>query len=72
MTTVVPTIGYRQCLDEAFRILQDKSAIAVAVIDLSGKLVGLVTSETVGEMMMLHQSLPKGVRPGPWTRPTGA
>src|SRR5262249_14661715 len=72
MTTPVPTIGHRRCLDEAFRMLQEKSAPPVPVIDASGRLVGLVTSETVGEMLMLHEALPKGVRLGPWTRPTGA
>ena len=53
-------------------MLQEKSAPAVAVVDGSGRLVGLVTSETVGEMMMLQKALPPGVRLGPWTRPTGA
>jgi Zn-dependent protease/CBS domain-containing protein len=72
MSTAIPTIGQRRCLDEAFRLLQEKSAPAVAVTDATGRLVGLVTSETVGEMMMLHQALPKGTRLGPWTRPTGA
>jgi Zn-dependent protease/CBS domain-containing protein len=72
MTTIVPTIAQRRCLDEAFRMLQEKSAPAVAVVDGSGRLVGLVTSETVGEMLMLHEALPAGVRFGPWTRPTGA
>jgi len=68
MSTAIPTIGQRRCLDEAFRLLQEKSAPAVAVVDNAGRLVGLVTSETVGEMMMLHQALPKGVRLGPWSR----
>src|SRR6266436_5572910 len=72
MTTTVPTIGHRRCLEEAFRMLQEKSAPAVAVVDGSGRLVGLVTSETVGEMLMLHEALPAGARLGPWTRPTGA
>jgi stage IV sporulation protein FB len=72
MSTTVPTIGQRRCLDEAFRMLQEKSAPAVAVVDGTGRLVGLVTSETVGKMMMLHETLPKGARLGPWTRPTGA
>ena len=44
----------------------------MAVIDATGRLVGLVTTETVGEMLMLHQAMPKGVRLGPWTRPTSA
>ena len=68
----MPTIGHRRCLEEAFRLLQEKSAPAVAVVDAGGRLVGLVTSETIGEMLMLHEALPKGVRLGPWTRPTGA
>jgi CBS domain-containing protein len=69
MTSPVPTLGNRRCLDEAFRILQEKQAPAVAVVDATGRLVGLVTSETIGEMMMLHEALPKGVRFGPWSRP---
>jgi stage IV sporulation protein FB len=72
MSATVPIIGHRRCLEEAFRMLQEKSAPAVAVVDGSGRLVGLVTSETVGEMLMLHEALPKGARLGPWTRPTGA
>jgi stage IV sporulation protein FB len=72
MTAPVPTIGHRRCLEDAFRMLQEKSASAIGVVDSSGRLVGLVTSETVGEMLMLHEALPAGVRLGPWTRPTGA
>ena len=72
MATTVPTIAQRRCLDEAFRMLQEKSAPAVAVVDGTGRLVGLVTSETVGEMLMLHEALPAGARFGPWTRATGA
>jgi Zn-dependent protease/CBS domain-containing protein len=72
MSITLPTIGHRRCLDEAFRLLQEKSAPAVAVIDATGRLVGLVTPETVGEMLMLHQALPAGVKVGPWTRPRGA
>jgi stage IV sporulation protein FB len=69
MTATVPTIGHRRCLEEAFRLLQEKSAPAVAVVDHTGRLVGLVTSETIGEMLMLHQAMPKGVSWGPWSRP---
>jgi Zn-dependent protease/CBS domain-containing protein len=71
MSTDLPTLGHRRCLDEAFRILQEKSAPAVAVVDGAGRLVGLVTLETVGEMMMLHEALPKGVAWGPWSRVSG-
>ena len=62
-----------RCLEDAFRLLQEKSAPAVAVVDAAGRLVGLVTSETIGEMLMLHQALPSGVRFGPWgPSPDGA
>jgi stage IV sporulation protein FB len=71
MSDTVPTIGHRRCLEEAFRMLQEKSAPAVAVTDASGRLVGMVTPETVGEMLMLHEALPKGVRLGPWKRAAG-
>jgi Zn-dependent protease/CBS domain-containing protein len=72
MSTDLPTLGHRRYLDEAFRLLQEKSAPAVAVVDGDGRLVGLVTSETVGEMMMLHEAMPKGVAWGPWSRVKGA
>jgi len=72
MTTKVPTVGHRRCLDDAFLLLQEKSAPAVAVVDADGRLVGLITPETVGEMLMLREALPKGVIWGPWSRPSGA
>src|SRR5690242_6076393 len=69
MTTGIPTVHLRRYLDEAFRILQEKSAPAVGVVDTDGQLVGLVTSETVGEMLMVQEALPPGrLRFGPWSR----
>jgi CBS domain-containing protein len=59
-------VNNRRCLDEAFRLLQEKSAPAVAVVDASERLVGLVTSETIGRMLMLHDDnvkLPLGKTP---------
>jgi stage IV sporulation protein FB len=72
MTTGIPTIGYRQTLDEAFRMLQETSAAAIGVVDAQARLVGLVTSGTVGEMMMVRDALPGRAPPGPWSRPAGA
>jgi CBS domain-containing protein len=43
MSSTLPAIGHRRCLDEAFRILQEKASPAVAVVDASGRLVGLMT-----------------------------
>jgi stage IV sporulation protein FB len=71
MSSPVPTIGHRRCLEEAVRQLQEKSAPAIAVIDGSNRIVGLVTSETIGELLMLKEALPKGARLGPWTRTAG-
>jgi stage IV sporulation protein FB len=68
MSAELPTIGHRRCLEEALRLLQEKPAPAVAVVDAASRLVGLVTPETIGEMLMLHQALPKGATWGPWSR----
>src|SRR5215471_2679437 len=72
MTAEVPTISHRVTLEQAFKLLQQKSVPAVGVTDPTGKLVGLVTSETIAEMMMLREALPRGVRIGPWSRAAGA
>jgi CBS-domain-containing membrane protein len=65
MTAGIATISKSRCLDKAFRLLQEKSMPAVGVVDASGRLVGLVTSETICEMLMLHHTLPSAVRFGP-------
>jgi Zn-dependent protease/CBS domain-containing protein len=68
----IPTISHRRCLDEAFKLLQEKSVPAIGVIDADGRLAGLVTSETIGEMLMVRDAMPRGFRFGPWSRPAGA
>jgi stage IV sporulation protein FB len=72
MSTKVPTVGHRSCLDEALRLLQERAAPAVAVVDADGRLIGLVTPETVGEMLMLRAAMPKDATWGPWSRAPGA
>ena len=72
MTAEVPTVGHRACLEEAIRLLQEKQAPAVGITDASGKLIGLITSETIGEMLMVREAMPLGARVGPWSRPAGA
>ena len=72
MTAELPTVSHRRCLDDAFKLLLlQTSAPAVGVTDATGKLVGLVTSETIAGMMMLQHALPNGVQIGPWSRPAG-
>ena len=72
MIKEIPTIDRGRRLEEAFRILQEKSAPAVGIVDAMGRLIGLVTSETVGEMLMVQRALPQGARLGPWNRIAGA
>jgi stage IV sporulation protein FB len=71
MVTDIPTIERSHKLDEAFRLLQEKAVPAVGVVDYAGRLIGLVTAATVGEMLMVQRSLPEGARLGPWSRPAG-
>jgi Zn-dependent protease/CBS domain-containing protein len=71
MTTDIPMMPAGGPLEDAFRLLQEKSAPAVGVMDASGKLAGLITSETIGEMLMLQEALPNGSRFNPWRRITG-
>ena len=68
MASDVPTVSYRSPLEEAFRLLQERSAPAVAVVDGAGRLVGLVTPETVGEMLVLQEAMPKGLQLKPWSQ----
>jgi len=69
MTADIPTVGHRACLEEAVRLLQEKRVPGIGVVDAAGKLVGLITSETIGEMLMVREALPQGVRVGPWSKP---
>ena len=68
MPSDLPTIGYRRCLSEALTVLQEKTASAVAVVEADGRLAGLITSETVGEMLMVQNARPDGFHVGPWSR----
>lgn len=68
MVKDVPTIDRSHRLEEAFRLLQEKSAPAVGVVDYEGRLIGLVTTATIGEMLMVKESLPHGAHLGPWSR----
>ena len=72
MLADMPTVGHRTTLEQAFKLLQQKQVPAVGVTDALGKLIGLVTGETIAEMMMLQKAMPKGVQIGPWGRAAGA
>ncbi|WP_173931943.1 site-2 protease family protein [Chelativorans sp. Marseille-P2723] len=64
MRTDIPRVHRRQSLTESFRLMQESGAPAVAVMDSEGRLVGLLTHETIGEMMMVRSAMPEGFRLG--------
>jgi stage IV sporulation protein FB len=64
MTKDIAVIDRRAPLDDALRLLQDKAAPAVAVVEPDGRLVGLISTETVGELMLVSQAMPQGFRLG--------
>src|ERR1051326_9444566 len=43
MTPDVPTVGVRSCLEDAFRVLQEKNARAVGIVDAAARPAGLIT-----------------------------
>ncbi|HJS84849.1 MAG TPA: site-2 protease family protein [Acetobacteraceae bacterium] len=65
MESDVPVIGRRQSLDQALRLLQERRLPAVGVADNDNRLVGLVTAENVGEMMMVQAAQSRYARRGP-------
>lgn len=64
MRTDIPSIHSRRSLREGLRIMQQKNVPAIAVTDGAGRLVGLMTYETIGEMMMVRAAVPEGFRFG--------
>jgi Zn-dependent protease/predicted transcriptional regulator len=56
----IPVVPLNASLDEAFRLMQECECPALPVVDSRGKLVGLVTPENVGELMMIRSVLPSG------------
>jgi Zn-dependent protease/CBS domain-containing protein len=52
----IPTVGEGQRLTAALEILQESSAPVVAVVDFTGRMVGYVTPENIGELMMLRSA----------------
>jgi Zn-dependent protease/CBS domain-containing protein len=57
--TDVRALSWRAPLDEAFMLMAECRCPALAVLDDDGRLAGLVTPESVGEMLMVHDALGK-------------
>lgn len=71
MRTNIPLVSWRVPFAEAFRLMQDCRCPALPVTDDHGRLVGLLTPENVGEMMMIHGALRPEETPG-WRPGRGA
>jgi len=67
MDADVPTIPARASLESALRSLTEQRKPVVGVTDSTGRLVGLLTTENLGEMMMVR-SARAGSGFGPWGR----
>jgi Zn-dependent protease/CBS domain-containing protein len=64
MRSDIPVIDGQQSLRVCLRLMQEKGAPAVAVTARDDRLVGLMTFETLGEMLMVRSALADGFRFG--------
>jgi stage IV sporulation protein FB len=65
----VPTVPARAKLDTALRSLMQKGRPVVGVTAPDGRLIGLLTVENLGEMMMVQSARPDVPGRGPWGNP---
>jgi Zn-dependent protease/CBS domain-containing protein len=66
----IPTVSARATLESAIKLLQESRAPAIGATDGSDRLIGLLTAENLGEMMMVRAARPKDYE-GPWRRRLG-
>jgi stage IV sporulation protein FB len=63
----VPVVQQNESLEKAFQLMQDCECPALPVVNSWGRLVGIISPEDVGELMMIRSVLPKGTSP-PWRK----
>jgi CBS domain-containing protein len=71
MESDVPTVAARVPLDAALKFLMQKGRAVVGVTDAGERLIGMLTAENLGEMMLIQAARPEG-RARPWSRPASA
>lgn len=64
MRTGLPTIHPRKSLQGSLQSMMEANAPAIAVLGDDGRLVGLMTHENLGEMLMVRSAQPEGFRFG--------
>jgi len=67
MDTDVPTLPARANLEAALKSLTEQGKPVIGVTDAGGRLVGLLTTENLGEMMMVRSARARAGF-GPWGR----
>jgi len=60
MDREVPTVPENACLDHVFQRLQRSGTRVVGVVDPQGRLVGYVTADNLGELIMIQSSRAAG------------
>ncbi len=65
----VPTIPFYAPFEEAFQLMEQSNSPVLPVVDRQGRLVGLITPENVGEMMMISSVLARGGQRPAWRTP---
>lgn len=70
----LPSVRDRSGLEDAMKLMQESDRPAVAVLAADDRLVGLITPENIGELMMLAAARPGAARrtPGRGTPPPAA
>jgi CBS domain-containing protein len=67
----IPVVQHDASFDQAFQKMQECQCPGLGVVDREGKLIGLITPEAVGEMMMVLSLSPRGTQPS-WRQQTPA
>lgn len=63
MQTCERSVYAHDPFEEAFRFMQEDGCPALPVVDRGGRFVGLVTTENIGELMMVRSILRDGEKP---------
>ena len=66
----VPAVPWRASLDGAFELMTERGCPALAVVNDAGRVVGILTPENIGEMLLVHDTVGDSRQPwANWHRP---
>ena len=66
MTRDVPTVKSGQPLEMAIRLMQEKGASEIGVVDAEDRFIGYVSRENLAEFMMIEDAEGHSAASGPW------